>query len=269
MNTALLQETMASGGTVFGTMVTSPSAHMAGHMAKAGLDFVFLDTEHVPLEREMLSWMCLAYAGMNLAPIVRIPSPDPIRACQVLDAGAAGVLIPYVEKVEEVEALVGAVKVRPIKGKRLDGFFSGWDEPEEKLSVYVSERNSANLALINIESVPALENIDALLSVNGLDGIVLGPHDLSCSLGIPEEYEHPHFVEAIRLIAGKTREHGLIAGAHFMCDHSVKLARTWMDAGFNMIIQRADVFYAVRGVRADIARLRGQGPTSSVEGINV
>ena len=272
MNSAELKKALAAGRRAFGTMVTSPSPAYPAHLANVGLDCVFLDTEHIPLGRESLAWMCSAYAGVGLAPIVRIPSPDPYAACQVLDGGAQGVVAPYVERVEEVRALVGAVKMRPLKGERLRRILEGEEKLDGELGEYVTSRNAAGILLVNIESTPAIENLDALLSVPGLDGVLLGPHDLSCSLAIPEQYEHPAFKEAIATIAQAARKRCLIAGAHYMCPQPLELATEWIAAGYNLIIQRADVVYAARGVREEVAALRkasGEIGDVRAESINI
>ena len=109
---------------------------------------------------------------------------------------------------------------------------------------------------MNIESVPAMENLDAILGVPDLDGTLVGPHDLSCSLGIPEQYEHPRFTEALRAIVEKTRDHGRIAGIHFMNCGPVSLALEWIRMGLNLQIQHADIAYVTRGLTQDLHSIR-------------
>ena len=112
-------ERLRSGENVFGTLIVSPSPMWPRALEGSGLDFVFIDTEHIALDRAQVSWMCQTYARMGLAPIVRIPSPDPFEATKMLDGGAAGIIAPYVETAAQAQALRGAVKLRPIKGRRL------------------------------------------------------------------------------------------------------------------------------------------------------
>ncbi len=93
----------SKGDVVFGTCITSTCPHMAPAVRSIpGLDFVFIDTEHVPINRTTLSWMCRAYRALGLPPLVRIPTYDPQDICAVLDGGACGILCPYVETVEQV-----------------------------------------------------------------------------------------------------------------------------------------------------------------------
>ena len=109
-----------SGKRLYGTAVVCSSPSWPGAVKRAGADFVFIDTEHTPLDRGTVAQMCLAYGALGLPPLVRTPSPDPYEACKVLDAGAAGVLAPYIEHPEQVSKLVGAAKMRPLKGQRLE-----------------------------------------------------------------------------------------------------------------------------------------------------
>jgi 2-keto-3-deoxy-L-rhamnonate aldolase RhmA len=120
MDTCGFLEQLQSGRRLYGTMVVSSSPLWPPAVKRAGADFVFLDTEHAPIDRATVAQMCVAYRALGLPPLVRIPSPNPYEACQVLDGGAAGVLAPYIEHPEQVQRLVGATKLRPLKGERLE-----------------------------------------------------------------------------------------------------------------------------------------------------
>ena len=198
---------------LYGTLLVSPSPHWVPVVAGLGLDFVFIDTEHIPLDREKLAWMCRAYRAEGLPPIVRITSPDPYEACVVLDGGASGIIAPYVESPEQVAALVGAVKKRPLKGRTLAEHLAG-AALEPGLRDYVAKGAAARTLIVNIESRPALAALDEILAVDGLDGVLIGPHDLSTSLGVPEQYDHPKFLAACDEIITKARARSLGAGVH-------------------------------------------------------
>ena len=215
MNGRELSNALRDGRRVYGTLITSPSPILPEWLKGVGLDYVFIDTEHIPIGRHTLSWMCQTYRALNLAPIVRIPKPDPYEATKVLDGGASGIIAPYVETVEEVRALIGAVKFRPLKGKKLTAALDGSNELSPCLAAYLNERNEDRLLVINIESVPAIENLGQLLDLPGLDAVLVGPHDLSISMGIPEEYSHPEFDKAVRFIIETARAKGIGAGIHF------------------------------------------------------
>jgi len=134
--------------------------------------------------------------------------PQAVGENLVLDGRAAGVLAPYVETPQQVRSLVGATKLRPLKGQRLDEALSDRKCLGPELNDYLERRCAGNFLMINIESVPALKKLDEILAVPGLDGVIIGPHDLSVSLGVPEQYENSRFEEAVAGIVSKVREKG-------------------------------------------------------------
>src|SRR6266853_1120477 len=185
-----LKEALHQGRQIYGTLVTSTSPKSIEALAGVDIDCVMIDTEHIPLGWHDLGWMCRAYRSLGIVPIVRIPRADPFDACWVLDMGAGGVVAAYIETAEEVRLLRGATKLRPLKGEKLDDILSGRTPLEGELAEYVQRRNENNILLVNIESVAAVAALDEILAVPDLDGVLIGPHDLSCSLGHPEQYDH-------------------------------------------------------------------------------
>jgi 2-keto-3-deoxy-L-rhamnonate aldolase RhmA len=239
MNSKELAANLRAGRRAYGTLIVSPSPRWPEAVAGLGLDFVFIDTEHIALDRAQLSWMCQTYRAVGLPPIVRIPSPDPYLACMALDGGAAGIVAPYVETVEQVQALRGAVKFRPLKGERLALALHQPESLEPELIAYLQNNNRDSLLIINIESRPALDRLDELLDVPDVDAVLIGPHDLSCSLGVPEQYDYPRFEEAVIDIIRRARARGVAAGIHSWMEHGRYAA--WVAAGLNLIICKADI----------------------------
>lgn len=254
MNGKQIREALHQGRLVYSTLVVSPSPHWPATLVGSGIDFVFIDTEHIPIGRETLSWMCRAYAASGLPPVVRIPCPDPFEATKVLDGGAAGVIAPYVESPQQVRDLVGATRLRPLKGARLQAALENPQSMEPELHTYLESRNSNTLLIINIESVPGIENLDKILSVPGVDSVLIGPHDLSCSLGIPEQYDHPRFDQAVRQIFQTARRHQVGAGIHFWegIDQEVQ----WSGAGGNLIMHSSDITLFQKQLVKDLQELR-------------
>ncbi|MCI8648878.1 MAG: aldolase [Anaerotruncus sp.] len=249
------KQAMAAGKTICGTLIVSPSPKWVKYIDKAGLDFVFIDTEHVGLDLYTLSAMCNLYAAKKLAPIVRIPSPDPYMASQVLDAGAHGVLAPYIETAEQVRTLVGAVHYKPIKGKVLEQALRGEISLPAEVQADLEKNNRNRLLFVNIESIPALENLDEILSVPGLDGIVIGPNDLSYSLGHPNDYDSEEFEQTVLQILRKTREKGIAAGVHYMGGIERQIA--WAKAtGMNMVFHSGDMYIFMEQLRQDLLSFR-------------
>ncbi len=255
---AELKQKLLQGKTVYGTCITSPAPRWPGLVAGAGLDFVFLDTEHICLDRTVLSGMCHTYRALGLAPVVRIRRPDPYRASQVLDDGAIGVVAPYLENAEQIRELIGATKYRPLKGEKLEKILVGDVSPEPVLKAYLDQYNEGNLFIANIESVPAIERLDDLLGMEGVDGVFIGPHDLSINMGIPEQYDNPDFIEAVKLIISKARQHTLGVGIHFSLEPGRQLF--WIKQGVNMVIHSSDMALFSQKLKSDMAILKSIDP---------
>lgn len=256
---------LREGRRVYATAITSPSPMLPGVIQQTGLDFVFIDTEHIALNRETVSWMCRTYAALGLPPIVRIPSPDAYEACKVLDGGALGVVAPYVETPEQVKALVGATKLRPLKGRRLHGALAGEEVLEPELRKYLQARTEGTACIVNVESIPAMENLDAILDVEEVDAILIGPHDLSCNMGIPEQYHHPKFNEAVLEIIRKARAKGRGVGVHY--SWGLDLQIEWAKAGANIIIHASDIALVGQTLKRDVGELRAAlGDRSTARG---
>jgi 2-keto-3-deoxy-L-rhamnonate aldolase RhmA len=249
-----LAEALHSGKRIYGTLIISTSPKWIEVMAGIDLDCVFIDTEHIPLDWHELGWMCRAYRALGMAPIVRIARPDPYEACRVLDMGATGIVAAYVETAEEVNRLRGAVKLRPLKGRKLEAILSGRGRLEGDLADYIEKANENNVLLVNIESVPALEALDEMLAVPGLDGVLIGPHDLSCSLGIPEQYDHPRMDKAVREIISKARAKKVGVGVHNL--PLVEQEIRWAKAGLNMILRLSDMTLFRHALERDLNRIR-------------
>ncbi len=247
---------LRTGRRIYGTLVASTSSRWVPLLAGLPIDFVFIDTEHIPIDRETLGWMCQAYGAAGLPPVVRIAAPDPIAACQAVDFGAAAVIAPYVESAAQVRDLVGAVKRRPIKGQKLAAELAGHTPFPPALEAYVQKHNAGRSVIVNIESAPALAKLDEILAVPGLDAVLIGPHDLSCSLGFPEDYDHPAVEAAMLGIFRRARAAGVGAGIHSWM--SVDREVAWCAAGANFMIHSSDLTATRNMIATEINALRAR-----------
>lgn len=253
MTPSELRECLHTGQNVFGTLIVSPSPRWPEIVVTCGLDFVFIDTEHIALDRAQLSWMCQTYSALGIPPIVRIPSHDPDTATMVLDGGAAGIIAPYVETVQQVQELRGAVKMRPIKGKNQRAMLPG-ETVGSELEQYIRDHASKRVLIVNIESTPAIDALDEILRVPDLDGVLIGPHDLTCSLGIPEQYDHPDFLGACETIFRKAREASVGAGIHFW--GNTEQQTRLLKLGANMLIHSADISLFQKHLQLELSAIR-------------
>ncbi|MCL2508056.1 MAG: aldolase/citrate lyase family protein [Oscillospiraceae bacterium] len=253
MNQYELKQAFTGGRQVYGTLVASPSPKWAAEIRKAGLDFVFIDSEHMPLDPSARAWMCRCYREMNLAPIVRIPRCNAMEAFAAMEAGAAGVIAPYIETAEEVRILAGVLRYRPLKGERLKGVLDGTVTLTEKEREYFRNYNDGCLLLLNIESRHAVDHLDELLT-DEVDGVFIGPHDLSINLGIPEEYDHPEFELYVERIIAACRERGIGVGNHN--SGSLEKQISWAKKGMNITMWNSDVGRFVQAIGEDFDRVR-------------
>lgn len=254
MTGAELRAALRGGRRVYGTCIVSPSPSWAPMIAPCGLDFVFIDTEHIPIDRAELSWMCRAYGALGLPPVVRIPKPDAHAACMALDGGAAGVVAPYMETLEEVHALRGAVKYRPLKGARLERALRDAKSLEPETRAYLEAYNANNVCIVNVESVPAMDALEKIVRVPDVDAVLVGPHDLSINLGVPEQYTHAKFTDAMRRIIETCRGAGIGVGYHF--SFGLDVAIEWARMGANFIVHSTDLFLVRDALQREIGAFR-------------
>ena len=247
-----LREALHAGTRVYGSCLINPS--VAAIPRYAQLDFAFIDNEHTPLGRASTMALCQGYRAHGVAPIVRIPVADPILACMALDGGAEGIICPYMEDPDRLREMVGAVKYRPLKGIKLAAFLKDGTGVSAETRAYLEHRNRNCVLIINVESVPALDRLDALLAVSGLDGVLVGPHDLSVSLDIPEQYEAPEFIAAVERIIAKARAAGLGVGIHYW--QSLERELHYVRKGANFIVHSSDVAEAAHAIDTALSSLR-------------
>ena len=239
-----VREKLHRGELVYGTHVTDCShAVSLDILGSAPLDCVFLCTEHMPVDRRETATVCRSFAQRGISPVVRISSPSAREAAMALDAGAHGVVAPYVESVAEVRELVGAVHYRPIKGRQLEHFLSGRSRPSAATRDFLGRFNRQQYAIIGVESVAAYENLDALIAVDGLDGVFLGAHDLSVSLEAPEQWDNPELFRLIADTVVRCRRVGIGVGLHLSEWFSIEQARRLIALGMNWVLDGADVVH--------------------------
>lgn len=194
---------------VLGTIFTLGSPQVAEIIAQSGFGWVLIDMEHSILSLESAQ-TAIQVMGDNIIKIIRVPGNDEIWIKRVLDTGCDGILIPMIKSAEEAERAVIASRY-PVEGQRSVGltrahrYGAGFKE-------YVSEANSNLIIMIQIEHVDGVRNIDSILRVKGIDSVFIGPYDLSASMGLTGEIDHPDVQASIDLIKRKCRKAGLPYG---------------------------------------------------------
>jgi 2-dehydro-3-deoxyglucarate aldolase/4-hydroxy-2-oxoheptanedioate aldolase len=197
-------------------------------LAKAGFDWAFLDGEHGGFGQETLRELCKAAVKTSLAPIVRVADLQYSLIARALDNWAEGVIFPRVESPELLERAVSWTKYPPvgIRGMGLTPLHVDFEAVS--ISQIMEHLNAEQMVVLQIETVRAVEARDELLSVPNIDAVMIGPVDLSISLGVPGEFEHPKMLAAVEKIVESSVAHGVAPGAQA---RSVALAKRWKDMG--------------------------------------
>tara|TARA_B100000809_G_scaffold250924_1_gene283885 strand:+ start:462 stop:1211 length:750 start_codon:yes stop_codon:yes gene_type:complete len=208
-----VRELLRSGKTVVGT-AGSVVGDMA-MLADTGFDFLLFDTQHTPVEIKQLNPAILATKGKKAKSIVRVSGNKPDLICFALDAGAMGIIVPMVNTKEEAEAMVRACKYSPDGDRSHSGPRGEFGEAADYRS-YLDMVNEELLIIPMIETKQAIENLDEILSVPGIDVLLIGPSDLSIELEVPLDYTSKTYQEGLDTIAAACKRHGVVPGMYFI-----------------------------------------------------
>lgn len=196
MYTNKLKTILAQGDPISGCMIQGYMPALAEIAGLAGFDFLFLDAEHSALSVSECENMVRAAEARSVVPLVRIPNNDHDTILRYLDCGAMGLILPGIRNADEARAVVHAAKYYPMGQRGLNGVRASDYGMTKPLSQYTADANRETMLLAIIENRDAVENLDDILAVDGIDGIILGASDLSQSLGVPGQGNHPLVLDA-------------------------------------------------------------------------
>jgi 2-keto-3-deoxy-L-rhamnonate aldolase RhmA len=216
MNGKTLKQKLVQGETVYGTFFTTAvTPSVVKFIPDGSLDFVIASAEHTSLDLAEFLPLYHALQAKNIACLVRTHSREPddvSKVCDVFD----GVVVPYVEDVEQAKRLAAAAVYRPLKGEALDKVLAGGAWPSEATKRYVTETKCPDTIFVPmIESVRGVENLDAICSIPGVNAVFVGPNDLTVNMGIPNEYDHPDLIAILKRIIDTADRRHVAAGCWF------------------------------------------------------
>ncbi len=251
MRENLLRKTWASGGAVVNGWLAIPNSFSAETMAHAGWDSLTIDLQHGVIDYSALVPMLQAISTTTTVPVVRVPWLEPGILMKTLDAGAYGVICPMVNTRDDAQKLVAYTHYAP-QGTRSFGpvratLYGGAD--------YAQHANQTIVTFAMIETAQALDNLDAILSVEGLDAIYIGPSDLSLALGCRPTFDDldPPAAQAVDHILARAKAHGLVAGIH---NGSPEGALARIAKGFQFVTVSSDARLMAAGAQQVLARMR-------------
>jgi 2-dehydro-3-deoxyglucarate aldolase len=241
---------LRGGEKLLGTMVTLASGASAEVLASLGFDWLFVDAEHGPLEARELTEILQA-VGDKTACIVRVPEAAEVPIKKALDLGAHGIIVPQVSTAEQAAAVVRFARSAP-EGARGVGLARAHGYGT-KFREYVSAANREIAVIVQAEHARAVENIDAIVRVPGVDAVLLGPYDLSASLGKMGEIEDAQVVAAIDRVTEACRSVGMPLGYFGVTAAAV---RPYVARGYTLIVAGVDTLYLAKGATALLEELR-------------
>ncbi len=254
----ILFDPAARGRPVLGLWCTTGDALVAEALAASGADYVCLDMQHGASHEGSVLPLLQAVTAGGAVPVVRVPDTRPASIMKVLDAGAAGVIVPLVESAEQAAAAVASCRYPPA-GARSYGAF--------RASIAARSADPAVLEQVAcvamIETRAGLDHLEEIAATEGLSGLYIGPSDLSLGLGLaPGSIDAPQFRQALGEILAACRRHGLVAGIH--CYDGATAAR-FVEQGFGMVTVAVDLRLLRAAVAAELAVARQAGPAATGE----
>jgi len=249
-----VKQKLAAGEASIGTMMFEFSSVGAARAAAAGgAEYAIFDMEHTGWSVETIRNLCVASRDTSMLPLVRVPATEYHFIARVLDMGAVGVMVPMVESVEQAQRIVSSAKYPPV-GRRGSAFgishddFSGGD-----CVAKMEQSNSQQILIAQIETAAGLENVEAIAAVDGIDVLWIGQSDLSASLGVPGQFDHPTFVAAVDRVIAACRTHGKIGG--FMTT-TLDFGEWVAKKGFRMLAWSGDVWIYQAALKSGMETLR-------------
>jgi 2-keto-3-deoxy-L-rhamnonate aldolase RhmA len=253
------RQRLQRGEVLLGQMVLELFTPGIGPMLDAcGLDFVIFDMEHGRCDLALLSEMIASCRGSNIFPMARVPDVNFVPLSRVLDIGARGVMVPRVETRQQAEDIVSQLKYAP-QGKRGVALGIAHDLYRAGSADFFAQANEEIAIVLLLETEKAFENLDEIVSVPGVDVAWMGHYDLTVSIGIPAQFDHPRFLAAMDALIASCQKFGVAPG---FLPPTPESAVHWIDKGFRAISLGSDIGVFLDGVRKFRAHVLQRGKTT-------
>lgn len=240
-----IRKKVLDGDIMAGIFLALGSGCITELAGRAGLDWVLIDTEHGLGDYKDLVSQIQAAKITAAAPVVRVVANEPAHFKRALDLGAAGIMVPQVNNADEARNAVKAMRYPPegIRGLTRTSWAGGFGYEAEE---YLLKANDNLLTVIQIETKAAVENVDQIAAVDGVDVLFVGPSDLSCNLGIPCDLDHPEFKQCVLQVKNAAEKYGKRTG--ILIKNPDQLERVIAD-GFSMIALNTDLTILKAGMK--------------------
>jgi 2-keto-3-deoxy-L-rhamnonate aldolase RhmA len=249
-----VKRALTSGGVSLGTMAFEfNTAGLARLAAGAGAEFCVFDQEHTGWSVETIKMLVATSGATDMVPMVRVPTTQYHLISRVLDVGARGIMVPMVESPEQARLIVQSAKYPPV-GRRGAAFgvahddYSGGDVGEK-----IRTANEEILLIAQIETVTGVECVEDLAAVDGIDVLWIGHFDLTNSMGIPAQFEHPRYLDAVTRVIAATEAAGKSTG---IMAGSIDDAHQALDRGFRIVAYSGDLWLYQMALREGLTTIR-------------
>jgi 2-keto-3-deoxy-L-rhamnonate aldolase RhmA len=250
-----VKRTLAAGGVSIGTMIFEfPVVSIGRLAAHAGADFLLVDQEHTGMSLETAKAVIAASRGDEIVPLVRVPDAAYHLIASILDVGAAGVMVPMVEGIDEARSVVEWAKYPPLGRRGVGLLYRDEHEPGGPAPTMVRV-NEDQLLILQIETRAALEEVEQIAALDGVDVLWVGHFDLTASMGITAQFEHADFLAALERVVAACRAHGKAAGIMVA---SVEDGRKALERGFRAIAYSGDLWLYQQALAEGVTALRAQ-----------
>lgn len=250
-----LKKALLENRQTYGSWITLSHPLIPEILAPAGFDWLVIDMEHSSIGLNELLPLIISIEANNIIPLVRVGENNPTLIKRVMDAGSYGVIVPNVNNAEEAKAAVTAVKYPPI-GTRGVGLYRAqrYGRQFEEYKTWLCEES---VVIVQIEHVNAVTNIDEIFKTPGVDGFIVGPYDLSGSLGKPGEFNHPEVAEALEKVMVAAARYHIPAGFHSVSSDPNE-ARRRREEGYKFLAFSLDTIFLGDAACDALSKLKGE-----------
>ncbi len=248
------KEKLKRGEIVIGHFVLEFATPGIGYMiANAGCDYVIFDMEHTSFTQEMIRQAILSAKAAGITPLVRVPDTEYFLISRPLDAGAEGIMVPRVETRDQTLKIIESIKYPPT-GIRGSAFGIAHDDYKGgDMEFATRNANEETMVIVQTETAKSVDNVDQILSVEGIDVAWLGQADMTVSLGIPGQYNHPAFLRAFDKILNACNKYGVALG---YIPFNMEEALAMIDKGVRCLAYSADIFLYSSALKSGIKQIQ-------------
>jgi len=237
MKNTTLKKNLLNNKATLGCWLTLAHPSIAEIMSNAGFDWIVIDLEHSVITIKEAEELIRIIELNGITPLVRLTSNNEQQIKRVMDAGAYGIIVPMIKTIDDVRLAINSIKYPP-KGVRGVGLARAHKYGSE-FNEYLKWQDDSSIIIIQIEHIDAVNNLEALFSIKEVDGYIIGPYDLSASMGIPGQFENKDYLSAIRKIKDTAAKYNMCGGIHIV-EPDINQLSLRLDEGYRFIAYSLD-----------------------------